>query len=83
MTELERALIEYNGDNSKPFCDLVYKALRTQQKVDEGKLVEVVRCGDCKHNMFGETDGFITCDADDNCYHATDFCSHGCREEKK
>jgi hypothetical protein len=28
MTDIERALIEYDGDNTKPYCDLVYKALK-------------------------------------------------------
>ena len=41
MTELEKALMYYDGDNTKPFCDLVYKALITQQ--------QATKCEDCKH----------------------------------
>lgn len=33
MTEIEQALVHYDGDNSKPYCDLVYKALKLLQKV--------------------------------------------------
>lgn len=36
MTELERALVEYDGDNTKPFCDLVYKALKEMQNAEKG-----------------------------------------------
>lgn len=31
MTDIELALIEYDGDGSKPYCDVVYNALKKQQ----------------------------------------------------
>lgn len=36
MTEIEKALIYYDGDNSKPYCDLVYKALKLLQRKQTG-----------------------------------------------
>ena len=34
MTDIELALIEYDGDGSKPYCDVVYNALKKQQLAD-------------------------------------------------
>ncbi len=34
--DLNRALIEYDGDNSKPYCDLVYKALKEMKQREQG-----------------------------------------------
>jgi hypothetical protein len=31
MTEIEKALAEYDGDNSKPYCDLVWRGLKLLQ----------------------------------------------------
>ena len=39
MTEIEKALIEYDGDNSKPYCDLVWKGLKTLQAIENNKHV--------------------------------------------
>lgn len=32
MTEIEKALMEYDGDNSKPYCDLVWAGLKELQR---------------------------------------------------
>jgi hypothetical protein len=34
MTDIELALIKYDGDGSKPYCDVVYNALKKQQLAD-------------------------------------------------
>lgn len=31
MTEIELALMHYDGDNSKPYCDLVWRGLKLLQ----------------------------------------------------
>lgn len=37
MADIEKALVEYDGDNSKPYCDLVYKALKEMREREENK----------------------------------------------
>lgn len=48
MTDIELALIEYDGDGSKPYCDVVYEALKKQlpKKVNwESGLPRCPKCG--------------------------------------
>lgn len=37
MTDLELAMIHYDGDGSKPYCDLVYQALK--EKFEREKML--------------------------------------------
>lgn len=37
MTDIEKALVCYDGDNSKPYCDLVHRALKELQKRENPK----------------------------------------------
>jgi len=37
MTDIERALIEYDGDNGKPYCDLAYRALKEMRDRENPK----------------------------------------------
>lgn len=43
MTEIEKALVCYDGDGSMPHCDLVWKALKTLQKADSTKWIPVTQ----------------------------------------
>ena len=48
MTDIELALIEYDGDCSKPYCDVVYNALKKQQPAKitwESGLPKCPKCG--------------------------------------
>ena len=41
MTDIEKALVCYDGDNSKPYCDLVYEALKEMQKRENPKQLTI------------------------------------------
>jgi len=36
VNKYELALIHYDGDNSKPYCDLVYEALKEKRDREKG-----------------------------------------------
>lgn len=63
MTDIEKALVCYDGDNSKPYCDLVFKALKELQKREKNELKST-----CKHENTKEKK-YI--DYDRNCYEIT------------
>ena len=37
MTEIEIAMMHYDGDGSKPYCDLVHEALKEKRDRENGK----------------------------------------------
>lgn len=64
MTNVEMAMIFYDGDNSKPYCDLVYMALENLKNTATKKTIsdnknEPVKCAEC-NNIIKHTDGFIS-----------------------
>ncbi|MDD3029813.1 MAG: hypothetical protein PHS57_05995 [Alphaproteobacteria bacterium] len=51
MKDVERAMVFYDGDGSKPFCDLVWQALKEKRDRENG-----CKCGEAayavnKHNF--------------------------------
>lgn len=55
MTDLEKALTYYDGNNEMPYCDLVYNALKKQQPMEADAFHALFwRCPKCK-NVFNNT----------------------------
>lgn len=71
MTNIELALIDYDGNSNMPHCDLVFDALKLMQKV--------VYCKDC---MWGRAVADkIACPMfDGEKMEMNDFCSFGHKE---
>lgn len=64
MTNIEMAMIAYDGDGSKPYCDLVYMALKnlrknTTKKTYSDNMDEPVKCAECG-NIIKFGDGYAS-----------------------
>ena len=53
MTEIELAMMHYDGDGSKPYCDLVWEALKEKRDRERG-------CDFCKRYLQGIEDVEVT-----------------------
>ena len=54
MTDIELALIEYDGDRSKPYCDIIYNALKKQQPAKINWDSGFPRCSKCEKIVYYE-----------------------------
>jgi hypothetical protein len=54
MTEIEKAIVHYDGDNSKPYCDLVYKGLKLLQLLGDTD-------GQSTYDVFSNDGGATSC----------------------